>query len=90
MKRTQIQLDDRTYHALRQRAFETRRSISAVVRDTLAGALTPAPQEKRKPRLLAFIGMGRSRQKPGRPVSVHHDEALAEAFDHRPRKPRRR
>ena len=55
-----------------------------------AGALTPAPQEKRKTRLLAFIGMGRSRQRPGRPVSVHHDEALAEAFDHRPRKPRRR
>lgn len=89
MRRTQIQIDDPTYSALRQRAFAARKSISAVVREALASALAPARQGGTTPPL-AFIGMGRSRQLAGRPVSVHHDEALAEAFDHTPRKSRRR
>jgi hypothetical protein len=28
---------------------------------------------------LGFVGAGRSRQTPGQPVSVHHDDALAAA-----------
>ena len=36
MRRTQVQLDPETYAAVRQCAFDSRRSISAVVRDTLS------------------------------------------------------
>ena len=38
MKRTQIQLDDATYEAVRRRAYEQNRSMASVVRETLAKA----------------------------------------------------
>ena len=87
MKRTQIQLDDRTYHALRQRAFQEHRSISAVVRDTLSGALNLRPPRAHV-KDFSFIGAGRSRHRPGHPVSEHHDEALAAAVATRDRRRR--
>ena len=45
MKRTQIQLDDATYAAVRRKAFEQGRSMASVVRETLAEALGTAGQE---------------------------------------------
>jgi len=86
MKRTQIQLDERTYEELRRRAFEKGCSVSSYVRDVLAHALGTA---KTKQRLaiedLTFVGAGSSHQGRRAPVSERHDEALAEvlAKEHR-------
>ncbi len=79
MHRTQVQLDPETYAAVRQRAFDTRRSISAVVRDTLAAALNVRPAAAAIEEF-RFVGAGRSTERPGRPVSAHHDDALAAAY----------
>ena len=88
MQRTQVQLDPETYAAVRQRAFDTRRSISAVVRDTLAAALHVRPSAPAAIDDFHFIGAGRSNQRPSRPVSAHHDAALADAYAGRPRRRR--
>ncbi len=80
MRRTQIQLDDRTYEVLRRRAFERGCSISSYVREVLAYSLGTA-KGKQKPSIkdFSFIGAGRSRQGRLARVSERHDEALAEA-----------
>ena len=86
MKRTQIQLDEGTYEALRRKAFERGCSISSYVREVLAYSLgIGAATQKRKLQDFRFIGAGKSRQGRLAPVSEHHDEALAEALaeDHR-------
>jgi hypothetical protein len=88
MQRTQIQLDPETYAAVRQRAFDTRRSISAVVRDTLAAALKVRTASAAAIEDFRFVGAGRSSQRPGRPVSVHHDDALADVYAGRQRRRR--
>jgi hypothetical protein len=80
MQRTQVQLDAETYAAVRQRAFDTRRSISAVVRDTLAAAFNVRPAQAAAIGDFRFVGAGRSSQRPGRPVSTYHDDALADAY----------
>lgn len=79
MKRTQVQLDDQIYEAVRRRAFDEHRSISAVVRDALAAGLSLRRRPTARKPDFRFLGSGRSRQDAGRPVSEHHDEALAEA-----------
>ena len=81
MKRTQIQLDERTYEALRRRAFEKGCSISALVRELLARSLGVG-KAKHRPNIkdFTFIGAGRSRQDRLSPVSERHDEALEEAL----------
>lgn len=86
MKRTQIQLDERTYEILRRRAFERGCSISSYVREVLAYSLgTATDKPKRSIKDFGFIGAGRSRQGRLSPVSERHDDALAEALlkDHR-------
>ena len=77
MKRTQVQLDDATYDLVRRRAFEDRRSISAVIRETLAAAFATERKVAVRVGDLGFVGAGRSRQSPGEAVSEHHDDALA-------------
>jgi hypothetical protein len=79
MKRTQVQLDDATYDLVRRRAFEDRRSISAVIRETLAAAFETGRKPATRLTDLSFVGSGRSSQRPGHPVSEHHDDALADA-----------
>ncbi len=81
MKRTQIQLDEETYEALRRRAFERGCSISSVVRDLLGQSLR-ARKAKRKLTIkdFSFIAAGHSRQGRLSPVSRRHDEALTEAL----------
>lgn len=80
MQRTQVQLDAETYAAVRQRAFDTRRSISAIIRDTLAAALNVRPAQTATIENFRFVGAARASRRPARPVSVHHDDALAEAY----------
>ena len=78
MTRTQLQLDDDTYQALRVRAFTEHKSVSAVAREALRKGLgmgEPAPALKQ--RRLTFVGSGASGRKD---ISVRHDEALEEDF----------
>lgn len=82
MKRTQVQLDEATYEALRRQSYEERRSMSALIRDLVARSMGTTPRRSR-PRHLAqfpFIGAGRSKQGRLSPVSERHDEALADAL----------
>lgn len=81
MRRTQIQLDERTYKALRRRAYERGCSISAIVREILTRSLGGRrPQKRLTLKDFPFIGAGRSDQGKLSPVSERHDEALAEAL----------
>lgn len=80
MKRTQIQLDDPTYRALRKRAYERGASIASVVRETLAEAFGTRPTQRRRLDDWGFVGVGRSKQPRGMPVSENHDAVLAEAI----------
>ena len=83
MKRTQLQLDESTYQALRERAYKEGRSISAVAREILTGALGPRPAKRRLgEKDFRFVAAGASQQGALAPVSERHDEALVEAFEH--------
>ena len=87
MRRTQIQLEELTYAELRRRAYEEGRSMSALIRETLAHAFgTRKPPPPRSLRDFSFIGAGRSRQGALSPVSERHDEALAQAVVKRHRR----
>ena len=87
MKRTMVQLSDGTYDALRRRAFHQGKSMSAVVRETLTGALDAAPRARQQTLGdFASVGAGRSRQGTLAPVSERHDEALAQAIGKRSRR----
>ena len=81
MKRTQIQLDDATYEAVRHRAFEQGRSMAAVVREALSEAFgAPATKPPRTIEDFTFVGMGTDPNPPADlPVSVDHDKWYAEA-----------
>jgi hypothetical protein len=87
LRRAQIQFDEKTYQAIRRRAYDNGCSLSAVVRDLVERGLSP---EKPKKRLslkdLPFVGCARSKQGELAPVSERHDEALTEAIseEHRP------
>jgi hypothetical protein len=81
MKRTQIQLDEGTYEALRRKAFEKGCSISSYVREVLSYSLgTGTARRRRRLQDFRFIGVGKSRQGKLGPVSERHDDALAEAI----------
>lgn len=78
MKRIHIRIDERTYLALRRRAFEKGCSISSLVRELLANSLGIAkPKQRTSIKEFSFIAAGRSHQGRPSPVSEHHDEALA-------------
>lgn len=81
MKRTQIQLDEPTYEALRRRAVEKGCSMSALVRELLAHSLGTGKTKKRLSiKDFTFIGASRSRQGRLSPVSERHDEAMEEVL----------
>lgn len=80
MKRTQIQLDDETYAAVRRKAYEEHRSISSVVRDALREKFGSKGKRRLTLRSFPFIGAGGTRQGKLSPVSERHDEALAKAL----------
>jgi len=87
MKRTQLQLEESTYEALRRKAFKEGKSISAVARELLAEGLG---EQRRERRLtiddFPFVGGGRSRQGRLLPVSERHDEALVDALKKKSRR----
>ena len=82
-----VQLSDGTYDALRRRAYEPGKSMSAIVRETLTGALDAARRgQQRTLGDFALVGAGHSRQGTRAPVSERHEEALAEAIRKRSRR----
>ncbi len=82
MRRTLIQLDEETYRSLRQYAFRHNRSISSVAREMVRKGLQgDASVRPARVSQFASVRAGRSRQEPHVPVSEHHDDSLADAFD---------
>jgi hypothetical protein len=78
MVRTQIQLDEALFEALREKAHRERRSMSAVIRQALREDLRVgvAPNTL-PPSHYTFVSSGASGRKD---ISTRHDEALAEDF----------
>lgn len=79
MKRTQIQLDERTWEVLRERAFHEKRSIADVVREMLRLHIGKTPKARRISSF-SFIGSGASRGRGRGQIAERHDEALGEAL----------
>ena len=78
MVRTQLQLDDDVYEALRVKAHRERKSMSAVARELLREGLSgPKSHPPRGQRKFAFVASGTSGRAD---ISVRHDDALAEDF----------
>ena len=83
MRRTQIQLEESQYEALREFAHRERISMSEAVRRLLAERLTankeePKPKRSGAEALLSVAGKYRSGYKD---IGRRHDEYLAEDFD---------
>jgi len=80
MVRTQLQLDETTYEALRKTAHTERKSMSEVAREILSANLV----RESKPRLtikdFPWVASGASTGKR-HDISTHHDEALGEDFE---------
>src|SRR6266567_3650757 len=76
MRRTQVQLDEATYDAVRRKAFEERRSMAAVIRELIARSVGTTPARSRPRRLTEFSFIGerqpdgalRFRRPDGRPL----------------------
>ncbi len=79
MLRCQVLLDPETQEALRQRAFEERKSMSAVAREILREALKVRPERDRKGKRdrynWSFIGKFHD---SATDVSERHDDYLNE------------
>lgn len=82
MKRTQIQLGDEAYEALRAKAFTTGRSLAAVVREAVEQYLGGKPAKKPKVRIedLTWLGSGRSEGTGPGDIGERHDDYLPDAF----------
>ncbi len=76
MRRVQIQLDERTYEALRRRAFAHRQSLASLIRELLREKLESRPRKRLTLNDFPWIGAYSS----GAPdnVSERHDEVLGE------------
>ena len=81
MVRTELQLDDAVYERIKQRAVADRRSTSEVILEALDAYLEAPKPRNLKLSDFTFIGAGRSDGKGPHPLSVRHDEALAEVRD---------
>jgi len=81
MKRAQIQIDEEVYELLRNRAFKEKKSIAGVIREIVKKDISQSDRHRSSSiKDFTFIGIGRSKQGPLKPVSERHDEALEEVF----------
>jgi len=81
MKRAQIQIDEEMYELLRNRAFKEKKSIAGVIREIVKKDISQSDRHRSNSiKDFTFIGVGRSKQGPLKPVSERHDEALKETF----------
>jgi hypothetical protein len=77
MKRAQIQLEEEVYELLRHRAFKEKKSIAGLIREIIKKDIpSPGRHPSSSVKDYAFIGAGRSKQGPLKPVSERHNEAL--------------
>ncbi len=82
MKRVQIQLEESVYDQLRHRAFQQKKSIARIIRESIKKEMTLSERAKLSSvKDFKFIASGRSKQGTIGPVSERHDEALQEAFE---------
>ena len=81
MVRTQIQLTESQFEAVRARAVAEGRSMADVIRglvdESLSGVGGPSPEERRRRALSAIGKLGK---KAPRDLSRRHDDYLAEAY----------
>jgi len=75
MIRTQIQLEPETREALRHRAFEEKKTVSALVREILKEALAGGRKPGRRRRRYDFSFIGEGKGDPA-PVAENHDDYL--------------
>ena len=76
MKRAQIQVEEEVYELLRHRAFKEKKSIAGVIREIVKRDIFQTdPHSAYLVKDFPFIGKGRSKQGPLKPVSERHDEA---------------
>ena len=81
MKRTQIQLDEHTFEALRRRAFQGRQSLAGMVREILRAHVAPqAERMRRDASPFSFVASGRSRGKGAGTIAERHDAAFSHAI----------
>ncbi|MBI4763995.1 MAG: hypothetical protein HY787_05245 [Deltaproteobacteria bacterium] len=77
MKRAQIQLEEETFEALRQRAFQEKKSISGVIRELIHREVNlSAQRQSLLTKDFRFIGAGKSSQGSLGPVSERHDQEV--------------
>lgn len=76
MIRFEFRLDEVLHDALKKRAFDEKKSVSAIVRELLRAHLG-LDREAGKPTGMSFIGSGCSGKSD---ISVRHDDYLAEDF----------
>lgn len=75
MIRTQVQLRPETREALRRRAFEERKTLTALVREILEEALNGDRRDRGKRRRYDFSFFGEGKGDPA-PVAENHDDYL--------------
>ena len=83
MPRTYIQLDEQLYKLTKQRAVADGTSMATVVQRAVARYVTSPAQRPATLERFTFIGSGRSQPGGPLPLSVRHDDALAEDFQAR-------
>ena len=77
MKRVSIGLDNDLYEILRDQAFREKKSIAGVIREIVKKDISQSDRHRSSSKKdFTFIGVGRSKQGPLKPVSERHDEAL--------------
>lgn len=83
MKRTQIQLEEKVFEALREKAFQEKISLAKLIRTSLRQTLFSL-EIKRPARLasaFSFVGAGKYAKKGS--ASEKHDETLAQVISPR-------
>lgn len=80
MKRTQIQLEEPTFEALRRIAFQKKISVAAVMREMIGMQVSPKQKSKLRLEDFTFIGSGRSRGKGAGSIAERHDEEFVDSI----------
>jgi hypothetical protein len=81
MKRVSFRLENDFYEKLRDQAFREKKSIAGVIREIVKKDISQSDRHRYSSiKDFTFIGAGRSKQGPLKPVSERHDEALEEIF----------
>jgi len=80
MVRTQIQLTEAQFEALRARATAEERSMADVVRGLVEESLSAVGQGPDERRRRALAAIGRLGRKSPRDLARRHDDYLAEAY----------